>query len=433
MVKVKDFRPEGNVDNIFFAFQEDQDNPIKDNWTIFGGDGNDMIAGDIKDDLLDGGNGNDFINGHEGADIMTGGDGDDTYIVENVGDQVIDGFFKGFDTVIASINYTLPSTAAGTFIENLKLIDGADTGRGNELANVLTANLDRDSSLFGGDGADTLIGQDHNDFLYGGGDSDTLKGGAGNDFLNGAAGRDIMEGNLGNDTYAVNSVFDQVIEVAGQGTDTVRVELDSSQNVYVLPDNIENMILVRNKEAKANGNGLNNEITGNDFRNEINAGSGHDLIRGMGGDDRIKAGSGTDRLFGGANSDVLFGGTGSDRLFGEEGNDFLIGFGGSTADKDSMTGGAGADMFYLGNARTVFYMTGDTFATIQDFSRAEGDKIAVSGSVAGYQLDQSTSFTGGSAVDTRVFFNGDLIATVVDSPGLSLATDFVTTTESFSI
>lgn len=438
MVKTKDFRPNGNQNNTFLGHKEDGGFLSRGHeWQIFGGGGNDHIAGDRRKDLLDGGDGNDILEGRggddrldggRGADRMAGGSGSDTYSVDNVGDIVQESNFSrdiirdsrgrvignrgSRDTVISSLdNYTLTN-----FVERLKLIGNAVTGRGNGLANVITANPDRNSRLIGGGGDDELIGLGKNDHL------------------DGNSGGDKMSGGRGNDTYVVNSVRDQVIEHRNQGTDTVRVTLDSSRTAYVLPDNVENMILARNKEAKANGNALNNEITGNDFRNEINAGSGHDIIRGMGGNDRIKAGRGTDKVFGGTGNDVLFGNTGSDRLFGEGGDDSLIGFGGSTADNDTMTGGAGADTFYLGNARTVFYTLGNTFGRIMDFSRAEGDKVAVSGSVGGYQLDKTASVIGSSgALDTRILFNGDVIGVIADTTDISLTADFVTTTESFSI
>ncbi|MEM7061827.1 MAG: calcium-binding protein [Cyanobacteria bacterium P01_B01_bin.77] len=437
MVKTKDFRPNGNQNNTFLGYKEDGGFLSRGHeWEIFGGGGKDHIAGDRRKDRLDGGDGNDILEGRggddrmdggSGADRMAGGSGSDTYFVDNIGDIVQEKDFardiirkdgriignKGSrDTVISSIdNYTLTN-----FVERLKLIGNAVTGRGNNLANIITANPDKDSRLIGGGGDDELIGLGKNDHL------------------DGNSGGDKMRGGRGNDTYVVNSVRDQVIELRNQGTDTVRVTLDSSRTAYVLPDNVENMILARNKDAKANGNGLNNLITGNDFRNEINAGSGHDTIHGKGGDDRIKAGSGTDKIFGGTGKDVMFGGTGSDRLFGEEGDDALIGFGGSTADHDSMTGGAGADTFYLGNARTVFYTTGNTFGRIMDFSRAEGDKVAVSGDPGGYQLDKTASVIGSrSALDTRILFNGDVIGVIADTTDISLTADFVTTTERFSI
>lgn len=434
MVKTKDFRPNGNQDNTFLGHKEDGGFLGRGHeWEIFGGGGNDHIAGDRRKDRLDGGDGNDILEGRggddrmdggRGADRMAGGSGSDTYFVDNIGDIVQEGNFsrdiirdnrgrvignKGSrDTVISSLdNYTLTN-----FVERLKLVDNAVTGKGNNLANVITANPDRNSRLIGGGGDDELIGQNHNDYL------------------DGNSGGDKMRGGRGNDTYVVNSVRDQVIELRNQGTDTVRVTLDSSKTAYVLPDNVENMILARNKAAKADGNALNNEITGNDFRNDINAGSGHDIIRGQGGDDFIYAGRGTDQVYGGDDDDRLFGNTGSDKLFGEDGDDFLVGFGGSTAEHDTLTGGKGADLFYLGDARKVFYTTGTTFARITDFSRAEGDKIGISGNPANYQLEQ-TNVLGSAALDTRILFNGDVIGVVIDSTEVALNTDFVSITEKF--
>ena len=45
--------------------------------TIFGGDGNDILAGDAGHDSLLGGAGDDILSGSEGNDWMAGGGGDD--------------------------------------------------------------------------------------------------------------------------------------------------------------------------------------------------------------------------------------------------------------------------------------------------------------------------------------------------------------------
>jgi len=82
---------------------------------------------------------------------MDGGIGNDTYIVDNIGDVVIDS--AGNDTVKTKINYTL-----GDGIENLKMLGLLDIqGTGNDLNNTLTGNRG-DNLLDGGSGSDYLIG-----------------------------------------------------------------------------------------------------------------------------------------------------------------------------------------------------------------------------------------------------------------------------------
>ncbi|WP_171900834.1 M10 family metallopeptidase C-terminal domain-containing protein, partial [Stappia indica] len=55
----------------------------------------------------------------------------------------------------------------------------------------------------------------------GGNGNDTLIGNSANNILNGGLGDDVMKGGAGNDTYFVGSWSDQVVELAGGGTDTV--------------------------------------------------------------------------------------------------------------------------------------------------------------------------------------------------------------------
>ena len=67
--------------------------------TLTGTAGNDSLAGGIFDDhlyglagndTLTGNAGNDYLDGGTGADTMKGGAGNDTYVVDNIGDMVIE-------------------------------------------------------------------------------------------------------------------------------------------------------------------------------------------------------------------------------------------------------------------------------------------------------------------------------------------------------
>src|SRR3954469_621247 len=138
--------------------------------SLTGTAGNDTLIGTAGSDTLNGLDGDDFLNGLAGSDVLIGGSGNDTFIVDTIGDQVVELAGGGTDTVQSSVTLTLAAN-----VENLILTGvNAISGTGNELANVLTGNA----------GANTLTGGDGNDTLDGGAGNDTLDGGAGDDILN---------------------------------------------------------------------------------------------------------------------------------------------------------------------------------------------------------------------------------------------------------
>jgi Ca2+-binding RTX toxin-like protein len=212
-------------------------------------------TGNLLDNVLIGNAQNNILDGREGADTMIGGLGDDTYYVDNLGDVVTENANGGLDTINASIDYTLTAE-----VENLTLTGTANNGTGNELNNTITGNS-RNNELFGLAGDDTLVGN---------GGNDTLDGGTGNDNLSGGGG---------NDTYIVDSTNDLVIELTGQGTDTVYASVD-----YTLTSNAENLVLTV-VALNGTGNDLNNIITGNAGNNILTGGRGNDTLFGGAGVD----------------------------------------------------------------------------------------------------------------------------------------------------
>jgi Ca2+-binding RTX toxin-like protein/subtilisin-like proprotein convertase family protein len=244
---------------------------------------------------LSSGAGADVLDGGLGADVMSAGTGSDTYVVDNVGDVIVEGASAGTDTVRVSLAaYTL-----GANLENL--VNIAATGInavGNALNNTLT----------GGNGADTLSGLAGNDVLNGNGGADVLSGGDGTDTLNGGSGADDMAGGAGNDTYTVDDAGDVVSEALSAGTDTVRVALAA----YTMSANLETMTVTFAGGALVFGNASANSMTG---------GNGNDQLSGLDGNDSLTGGAGDDLLLGGNGNDGLVGGVGIDRLEGGAGND----------------------------------------------------------------------------------------------------------------
>ncbi|MCW2922591.1 MAG: alkaline phosphatase, partial [Thermoleophilia bacterium] len=298
------------------------------------------------------GNGLDnVLNGGSGADTMSGGLGNDTYVVDNVGDVLVEGTGAGTgtDLVQASITFTL-----GTNFENLTLTGfAAIDGTGNGLNNVITGN-GLANLLVGADGADTLAGA------------------AGNDTLDGGIGIDSMAGGTGNDTYYVDAAGDVITENASEGTDSVRTGLAS----YTLGANLEGLIYTGAGGFNGTGNGLNNYLEG---------GAGNDTLTGGGGTDTMEGGNGGDTFFLDSNGDVandsgatgvdtvnstanvtmgagienlILSGTGDTDGFGNELNNSLTGNAGANLldgglGADTMTGGAGDDSYVVDNVGDV--------------------------------------------------------------------------------
>jgi Ca2+-binding RTX toxin-like protein len=184
------------------------------------------------------------------------------------GDVIWEWGGEGYDTVYASINYTLPSGVERLFLQDPSVTQGI----GNELDNYINGGGPSGAQLYGLAGNDALVGGQGNDSLYGGAD---------NDNLDGAAGADVMAGGTGNDEYYVRDAGDVVWEWGGEGTDVVYSYID-----YTLPDAVENLQL-RELAVRGTGNGLDNVIEGNSAANTIIGGSGRDTLIGGAGADRF--------------------------------------------------------------------------------------------------------------------------------------------------
>ena len=92
-----------------------------------------------------------------------------------------------------------------------------------------------------------------------------------------------LRGGLGDDTYRIYAATDQVIELAGQGTDTVESTVS-----YTLGANVENLSLVGTAAISGIGNAAANVMIGNGAANVLTGGIGADVLTGGNGKDMFR-------------------------------------------------------------------------------------------------------------------------------------------------
>lgn len=179
---------------------------------IDGLEGDDTISGLGGNDTLQGGAGDDSLDGGAGLDRLVGGADDDTYVVDVVGDVIVEAAGEGTDLVKVAMTSGVYTLAA--YMENAEVTstgavgvtgnDEANDLKGNAAANTLKGNAGNDS-LQGLAGNDVLEGGEGNDTLDAGLGSDKLMGGAGDDLLIGGLNKDTLTGGLGADTFVLDA------------------------------------------------------------------------------------------------------------------------------------------------------------------------------------------------------------------------------------
>lgn len=243
------------------------------------------VLGNDLDNTINGSAGHDTIDGGLGADQMAGGKGNDVYVVDDENDVIIENANEGSDLVRSYLtSFDLRNFAN---VESLMLMDNAVTGIGNSLNNhILGNNL-----------ANVIDGNEGNDRLFGGGGNDILSGGADNDSLDGGLGQDTMAGGVGNDDYLIDDAADVIVELAGEGIDTVNSFIS-----HTLGENFEHLAL---KDHVWSWIDKNINGTGNELANRITGNSGKNMLKGLDGDDTIDGGLGNDFLAGGDGKDMF--------------------------------------------------------------------------------------------------------------------------------
>lgn len=155
------------------------------------------------------------------------------------------------------------------------------------------------------------------------------------------------------------------------------------------------------------GDSNNNILTGTDPDGFFYY--GQDSLYGYEGDDSLYSYGGDDDLIGGSGNDYLDGGSENDVLTGSNPSVWNSGSG----EYDTLVGGSGADTFVLGDSFEAYYQ-GSGYALITDFNWTEGDQLRAYGSSSNYSFSHVDWF-GGSATDTVIYYNNDLVAVLQDA------------------
>ena len=385
--------------------------------------------GNNLDNRIDGNSGANFIDGRSGADKMNGAGGNDTYVVDNLGDEISESLSSGTDLVMTYVNQSL-----GNNLENLRLMGTNPlNGTGNILNNVIWVNI-ADNEVDGGANPMTGITSvgDTLSYEYGAtsgisfdlGKTDAQQtGGSGLDTainfenLIGSNYNDVLAGNYS--TTLVRTTINSVLDGLA-GVDTLSFEAATTGFTVDLTAQtaISGSItyVVRNFE-NVTGSSFDDVMTGDQGNNAFSGGNGVDTVSylnvkpGEGGvtanlsilvaQNTLASGfdtfvsilnqnrSSIENLTGSVNADsltgnsvgnILNGDAGADTLAGAGGDDTLIG---GTGD-DRMDGGAGNDTaFFIGGAGatvnlslTAAQNTGygmDTLATIENITSGNAD------------------------------------------------------------
>ena len=161
----------------------------------------------------------------------------------------------------------------------------------NAQQNFVVGENGTNDVITGGTLGDLMFGGTGNSTLIGGAGDDLLVGDAGEDTLDGGADADTMVGGAGDDVYIVDDVADVVVEAAGVGTGTDRVDTAIAALSIELMANVENLSYtgVDADQFVGTGNSLGNVITGGDLA---------DTLSGLGGNDTLNGGLGADVMIG---------------------------------------------------------------------------------------------------------------------------------------
>jgi Ca2+-binding RTX toxin-like protein len=288
------------------------------------------------------------LDGLGGADTMEGGAGDDIYVVDHVGDRVIELPGNGFDRVFASVTYSI----AGQAIEQLSLTGSAAiNGFGNELNNRIGGNS----------AANFLAGADGNDTILGGGGDDTIERGTGFDRMDGGVGNDlyrVLAGQLtSSDLIADEAGSEDTLEIMdaldGSGLNFLGIGISGALAGRI--QGIERFLLGSGNDVFLPGNEIADSADTDVMT--VSGGAGNDRLD-VSGVARLTtplafllaAGDGADTVIGGRGADTIMPGSGNDSAAGGLGDDVFLMMSAEFNSGDTLNGGSGTDTLrFVGN------------------------------------------------------------------------------------
>ncbi|MBD2570576.1 calcium-binding protein [Anabaena lutea] len=406
--------------------------PAVTNVKIRAGAGNDILKG-TAGGRLDGEAGNDTFDLTATSGVYIGGAGDDLYKVYDFAytGLSINEIGGGTDTVFSQQNFSLSTGAAGinlnsSSIENLTFdaLSAAIVGEGNNLNNQIIGNQ-QNNILIGLAGADTIFGGLGNDIIDGGADNDQLFGNQGDDLLIAGTGTDTVTGGVGNDRYIIDSL-DTVVELAGEGTETVDVTVLTAGGTWVTSAEVEFINIAGTNAANVTQtNAVDTTIIGNSAANTLIGGAGIDILKGKAGNDILTGGAGPNGFEFGGNAlavDPVTGfleeigvtlgltGTATNTIGKDTITDFVSGIdaiGLNVATFTAVAGFAGSDLSAVANGFTVVNQATNAGIDSQNFyfvyNQGTGDLF--------YNVNLSAFGSGGGGIFANLIAGTALAAT----------------------
>jgi Ca2+-binding RTX toxin-like protein len=342
----------------------------------------------------------DTISGAYSNDTLVGGGTADTFIVSDSSVVVNEPTNQSTNQVQSSVSYTLPTNVDTLVLTGTQNI----TGTGNSASDVITGNSGEDT-LIAGTGPATLVG------------------------------------NSGSDTFVVNSDSDVVEENQSGTAATV-----ASTVSYVLPTNVNSLILTGTSNLSASSNSIGGTLQGNSGADILQGGSGSDTLIAGGAGTTLIGGTGNELFVVNSNSDVVeanaaanntvaasvsyvlpsnvavldLTGSGNLEATGNALNDIVQGNSGQDtiiagSGTDTLVGGSGGDTFVVDNASDLVTAQQNTQNSIlSSVSYATGANVQTltltgSGNLLGTAGIGGETVTANAGNDTLVSAGNDTL------------------------